>query len=810
MRARRLAHALLALCCACAGRNAGEAATPAAAAAPAPDAATSLAASADYRTPAPPIVALLTASPPPQPLLHARSGHVALLFREGVMQLERLARPRLGLAGFRYDPKSRTSGVEPLVERVEVVDVAAPGSAPREWRPASGALLDDVRFSPDGRTLSALLVAADGPARLALFDVASGSERVLDTPINPAWGDPCSWVGADALLCRVLPADPGPLPREHLAPIEVEHDGGRAPTRTWPNLLDNAYEDALFEHHFGVDVARVGTDGSFARVPAMRGLYADLEPSPDGAFAVAKRLERPFSRLVPASRFPSVIEVWDLKSGERRYASPVAGFGIESGEGGESDEPRRFAWKPGTPTTLGWIEPMSVQGDVAVERWLAVTVPETSKPFELARSEVPIRLFGWTAAGTPFYGTSGDGGARVKIFAIRDGKPQLIWDRTSAESYGNAGHALRVDGNDGPVLEQDGRIFLAGDGNDGHGGPQPFLDAFELKSRKSQRLFESEPGVFEQVIGVLDPQGPVLVTSRETETQPPNLFLLRGAERTALRPYASPYPQLAGVTRRVLEYRRKDGIALSATLYLPAGRREGERLPTLVWIYPYEFADREHAEMLDVRSVQFHKVKGPSPLAALLAGYAVLLNPTVPILYEQGAVNDDYLGQLVASTDAAVDYLVKQGIADPARIAVGGRSYGAFSTANLMIHSQRFATGIAMSGAYNRTLTPFGFQHEKRSFWQASELYARISPFYFADRVRGPLLLVHGGADENAGTPPLQTRRFFHALAGEGKPVRYVELPYEGHHYWARESVLHAAAEMIDWLDAKIGPRSHP
>jgi dipeptidyl aminopeptidase/acylaminoacyl peptidase len=797
MRAFIPALFLLAACCACAARNAPESAAAAPAAAPAP------ALGVDYREPSPEVVALLTATPPPEPLLHARSGQVALLYREAVIALERLARPRYGLAGFRFDPRSRTSGVGPLVLRVEVVSAAAPGGAPREWRPQGGALLEHVSFSPDGKTLSALAVG-DGPARLALFDVASGVERVLDAPVNPAWGDPCSWVAPDALLCRMVPEGLGPAPRELLAPVEVEHSGGRAPTRTWPNLLDNAHEDALFEHYFAVEVARVGTDGRVERVPGMRGLFSGLAPSPDGAFAVATRLERPFSRLVPARRFPSVVEVWDLAQGERRYASPVAGFGVESDEA-EQGEPRRFAWRPGQPTTLGWIEPVGRQDGVPQQRWMSLSTPLPSQPVELARSEGAIRNFGWTVAGTPYYSSSPDGGASIRVYVLLDGRPQRIWDSASGERYGDAGRALAVDGAEGPVLEHEGRIFLTGDGDDGRGGPRPFLDAFDLRSRKTERLFQAEPRVFERVLGVLDPALPALLTSRETESEPPNLYLLRGAERIALRPYASPYPQLANATRRVLEYRRADGVALSATLYLPPGRREGERLPVLVWIYPYEFSDLAQAERLDVRSFRFHRVKGPSPLAALLAGYAVLLNPTLPILYERGAVNDDYLGQLVSSADAAVEVLVAQGIADPARIAVGGRSYGAFSTANLLIHSRRFATGIAMSGAYNRTLTPFGFQRERRTFWQETELYTSISPFFLANRVAKPLLLVHGGADENAGTPPLQTRRFFHALAGEGKPVRYVELPQEGHHYWARESVLHAAHELIAWLDRTIG-----
>jgi dipeptidyl aminopeptidase/acylaminoacyl peptidase len=312
------------------------------------------------------------------------------------------------------------------------------------------------------------------------------------------------------------------------------------------------------------------------------------------------------------------------------------------------------------------------------------------------------------------------------------------------------------------------------------------------------------------VLGVLDPVSPSFITSHETETQSPNLFLHQGQTKTRITQVPDPYPQLAGASRQVVSYQRADGVELTGTLYLPANHRKGQPLPTLVWIYPTEFADQDQAEQMDLRFFRFHKVKGPSPLAAVVAGYAVLLNPTVPILDEATGVRGDYIPQLVASVDAALDYLIESGVSEPGRFAVAGRSYGAFSSANLLVHSDRFATAIPMSGAYNRTLTPFGFQHERRSFWEATDLYTSISPFFHVNQINEPILIMHGGSDENPGTIPFQARRFFHALIGEGATARYVELPYEGHHYWARENVLLATAEMLDWLDRTIGSGWNP
>ena len=759
---------------------------------------------AGYRAPSDAIVRLLTAGPPPEPILHAASGRVALLYREAVIDLERVARPRLGLAGYRYDPQSRVSGVAPLVERVELIPIAeAAEAAPVVWRPQRGVRLDHVRFSPDGRMLSALAVGS-GPARLVLFDVEAAAERTLSVPLNPAWGEPCHWFAGGALVCRVLPEPWPEPPRVGPQPRIIEHFGGPSPMRTFSNLLESVQEEALFEHYFSVALARVEPDGRITRLPVTPGLISSVSPSPDGLLALLTRIERPFSHLVPARQFPRRIELWDLDAGERLYASGAAGFAVEPDQG-DREDPRRGAWQPGSSRTLGWIQRIREQGEFREDRWLTLEPPFRAEPRELVRSQAAILRFGWSTAGTPWFVTALEEGKGVRVQVVASDGPHEVWSGATGEQYGSPGRALRVDGGDGPVLEADGRIFLASDGR-GPDGPQPYLDVFDLHSRQSQRIFSAEPGVFEVVLGVIDAKPePVLLTSRETESEPPLLHVLRGAERRALRAPANPYPDLEHVSRKLVRYQRADGVALSGSLYLPAGWNGDAPLPTLVWIYPYEFTDQEQAEQIDVRAFRFHRVKGPSPLAALLAGYAVLLNPTVPILYEGSRVNDDYLPQLVASVEAALDHLSAIGVPEPGRIAVGGRSYGAFSAANLLVHSRRFATAIAMSGAYNRTFTPFGFQHEKRSFWQVTELYTKISPFFHADQIEVPLLLVHGGADENAGTPPLQARRFAHALIGEGVRVRYVELPDEGHHYWARESVLHAAAELIDWLDRTLG-----
>lgn len=750
--------------------------------------------SGGYREPGPAVVRLLTAARPPEPLLHGSSRQLALLHRQTHVAIAQLARPFLGLAGYRFDPVSRLSGAGPRIARIEILDLAAGAGAPIEWRPDGGALLEDVRFSPNGRHLSALAVGA-GPARLVLFDRVTRRERTLPVPVNPAWGSPCDWLADDALLCRLLPEGPPPIPSDRPVPEIVEHWGGPAPGRTYSNLLDSTHEEALFEHYFAVELGTVGLDGSLRRIPGLRGLLSTVEPSPNGELAVVTRIERPFSRLVPARRFPRSLEVWDLKRAARIRAHPVP----------ETEGIRQLVWKPGRAATLGWVERTATDEGDAVDRWRVLAAPFSGEPLEIARSPTAIASFGWTSEGTPWFVTRSRSrrGTQVRIHVVMEDGVREIWSGSTEDRYGNPGRALRMHGDRGAVIERDGRVFLASDGL-GPAGPQPYLDALDLRTLESERLFVAREGEYEPVLGVLDAAPPWFITSRETERDPPAFFTLRGEERTLLRSIPDPYPDLARCERRVVAYKREDGVELGATLYLPARAAAGP-LPTLVWIYPREFSDPEYAEQVDARRYRFHEVRGPSPLAVLLEGYALLLSPTMPIIGEAGRANDEYLSQLVANAEAAVRYLVSEGIADPDRIAIGGRSYGAFSSANLLAHTQLFRTGIALSGAYNRTLTPFGFQSEKRSFWKATDLYTRISPFFYADSIEEPLLLIHGGADPNAGTPPLQARRFFHALVGNGVPVRYVELPHEGHEYWARESVLHIAAELIDWLGRTLG-----
>ena len=754
----------------------------------------------EYRVPEnPDVVRLLTAGQSPEAEFNAKSGRIAFYHREHLVPVERISQPHLGLAGYSLDPDIRSSGYDSRVSRVEVLD-ARSGVMLATWMPDGEPALDDVDISPDGRFLSAVSFR-NGKPELMLFDIASGREQLLPVAVNPAFEAPCDWLDAKRLLCRVIPDEAATAPAPYASPNVMEHPGGKAPTRTYSNLLDNAWEEDLFDYYFSSTLALVDVDGKVRRLEGTTGLLARVQPSPDGKYALVVRLQRPYSHLLKANNFPREIELWNLELGDRvdapallqqRGITPTDGFGLPV-----------FAWQPDTGA-LGWTESREGGGD----RWVALDPPYTGASREVASSKGEIENFGWTDQGTPYFSQLSDRGTEVGVYVVaRDQTPELVWEGAVKDVYGNPGSPIRINGNSGPVLEYKRHIFLTSDGLSAE-GPVPYIESLNLDTLEVTRLATAPDGNYERVVGIVDPETRTFLTVRESETDPPQLFSVTEGKHTPVGGLYNPFPELYGVERRNVTYTRKDGVQLNGMLYLPRDRDPSKPLPTLVWIYPAEFSDEEYAEQMDSRRFRFHQIKEASPIAAVLDGYALLLNPTVPIIGEGEASNDTYQEQLASSMEAAIDYLVENGISDPKRMAVAGRSYGAFSTANLLAHTDLFQTGIAISGAYNRTLTPFGFQHEKRSLWDAASFYTRMSPFYFADQINEPFLIMHGGADNNPATPTLQAKRMFHALVGNGAHVRYVELPFEQHHYRSRENVLHTSAEMLDWLDQTIGPKS--
>ena len=608
-------------------------------------------------------------------------------------------------------------------------------------------------------------------------------------------------------------------PTTPVGPVIQESEGKAAPNPTYQDLLQSADDEALFQHYFTSQLALVALDGP-SRPVGKPALYVEAEVSPDGGHVLAVTLRPPFSYLVPWSRFPRQVQVWDIDGTPLRTLAVVPlQEQVKNAVDAVPVGPRDLHWRSDAPATLVWTEAMD-GGDPDApapkrDRLRALSVPFVGEPQSLVELDWRVADVIWARANLALIGERWWKTRRTRTWAIDPsgkGQARALFDRSSEDRYGDPGSFVTVENAQGqPVLRmtKDGRAaFLMGDGASAE-GDRPFVDQFDVGTGKATRLFRSAAPFYEEPLALLDTEGRRLVTSRESATEPPNVFVRDlPADKAPVRltDFPDPAPQLAGVKPELLKYKRADGVELSATLYLPPGydKTQGP-MPFLFWAYPQEFKSSAAASQVSGSPYTFARPSGASHLFLLTQGYAILDDPKMPIVGEgDKEPNDTYVEQLVESAQAAVDKVVEMGLGDRGRIAIGGHSYGAFMAANLLAHSDLFRAGIARSGAYNRSLTPFGFQAEERTFWKAPETYMRVSPFAQADKIQAPLLLIHGMADDNTGTFPMQSERFYTALKGNGARVRLVMLPAEAHGYRARESVGHTLAEMVTWLDTWV------
>jgi dipeptidyl aminopeptidase/acylaminoacyl peptidase len=771
-----------------------------------------------YLEPPQAIVDILDA-PPILPAVVSPTGDtIAILSRRSMPALSELAQPMLRLAGYRINPRTNgphtTAGLSRITVRHISDGTEHAFDAPRETS------LGPPTFSPDGSRLLFLLTRYNGIEAWTM-EVSTGQARPLsDTSINAAWGNPCNWLDDNAtVMCRFKASARGaPPPAPDIAgqPNVQAHGGGAAPIRTYQDLLTNAHDEALFEYFFTTQVGTIELATGSRTAIGQPGLYAQVSASPSGDYILMAEVERPFSWLVTAGRFPKDVTIRN-RSGE--VVAQVARLPLADAVpiGGVPTGPRAYRWNLTEPHTLTWVEAQD-GGDprrtvAHRDRVLAHAAPFTAEPYELARTEFRFGDLTWTESGTALL-TERDRPTRwTRTWLLApDRDPQRLWDRSSEDRYADGGRPLTTPRPGGRVITQTGNfIYLTGTGASPD-GDRPFLDQLDLTTLKTERLFHSPDDAYESVVAPLSVDATSILTRRESRTQPPNYYVreLTNGDLTAVTEFEDPAPQLTGISKQRVTYARADGVQLSGTLYLPPDHQEGQRVPLIMWAYPREFIDPALAGQISGSDNRFTVIRGASHLLLLTQGYAVFDGPSMPVIGSGDTANDTYIEQLVANAKAAVGAVVGMGVTDRDTIGVGGHSYGAFMTANLLAHSDLFQMGIARSGAYNRSLTPFGFQNERRTFWEATDIYAAMSPFFHADKINEPILLTHGEADNNSGTFPIQSARMYMALKGHGATVRYVTLPHESHGYAARESVLHTVAEMLNWANAYLKPAQSP
>jgi dipeptidyl aminopeptidase/acylaminoacyl peptidase len=767
-----------------------------------------------YKTPPQAIVDILDAPPLPAASLSPDRRWLLLMEQPSMPSIADLSRPMLRLAGVRIDPGTNGPARPQRITGL-VVKAVADGAERRIAVPA-GSVIGAVQWSPDGRRV-AFTNTRDTGLELWMADVATATARALTGPtLNGAAFAPCEWMpDGSRLLCRFVPEGrgaPPPPPTVPAGPTIQETSGRAAPVRTYQDLLENAHDEALFDYYFTSQLGYVDAATGAVMTVGAPALYDAAEPSPNGEYLFVVRTVRPYSYLVPGNDFPKIVEVWTAAGRPVRELARIP-LAETTPVGGVRTGPRSVNWRSTAPATLVWAEALD-GGDTRRpaelrDQVVALSAPFTGEPVVLARTRDRYASLRWGEGGIALLTETNRMRRWMRTWLLdteRPGaEPRRVWDRSSEDRYGDPGAPVMRATPGGPVMLQSGEyVYLAGGGATPQ-GDRPFLDRMSLRTLHTERLWRADSTYFEIPVALLDDQASRLITRRESRTEPPNYFVreVRSGRLRVLTRFADPAPQLAGVTKQLVTYRREDGVQLSGTLYLPAGHRPGTRLPVIMWAYPIEFASADAASQVVATTNRFTFYRGASHLLLLTQGYAVFDDPKMPILGGDTA-NNHYLEQLAMSARAAVRAVVDLGVADPDRIGVGGHSYGAFMTANLLAHTDLFRAGVARSGAYNRTLTPFGFQSEQRTFWQAPEVYLRMSPFVHADSINEPLLMTHGEADNNSGTFPINSERLYHAVKGLGGTARLVMLPHESHGYAARESVLHVLAEMVEWFDRHV------
>jgi dipeptidyl aminopeptidase/acylaminoacyl peptidase len=773
-----------------------------------------------YRKPPRPVTDILDAPAPPAVSVSPTRDTIALVQTDRYPPIADLAEPMLRLAGLRINPK--TNGPARATRVTGLSFLSPAGGDPKPVRLPEGGKVSFPIWSPDGKQIAVTHTTADGIELYAGY-VANGTVTKVgsnEMRLNAAIGDPVQWLNQNELLVQIVPPGRGKAPDAPPAPAgpTVQESAGKAaPVRTFQDLLRDAHDEALFDHHATSQLAIVRQEFS-AGGPIVKlgepGVFLGADPSPDGKYLLVTRVKRPYSYLYPVSSFPRAVEVWD-RSG--KVVHTVADLPLQDKVPieGVPTGPRSVRWVPNKPATLAWVEARD-DGDPKKkvphrDEMFTLDSPFNGGPKSAGKTEHRFAGLSFFEAGDKVLLADYDRDRRWQRTFLADlsnpeAERKVVFDRSIQDRYNDPGTPLSKTLPSGHRVlrtSPDGKLFLSAEGATPK-GDFPFLDLFDPKTGKTERVFQCKDGTYESVAAVLDEAGKKLLVRRESPADPANYFLRDGEGEKPLTKFPDPYPELRKVKKELVTTKRPDGVTISFTLYLPPDYKAGERLPTVFWAYPVEFTAADTAGQVTGSPNRFVTLAGYTHLFLLTQGYAVMDNVSMPVVGPAETANDTYVEQIVASAKAAIDKAVEMGAVDRDRIGVGGHSYGAFMTANLLAHSDLFRAGVARSGAYNRTLTPFGFQRERRTFWEAPGVYAQMSPFNHADKIKEPLLLIHGAADSNPGTFPVQSERMYAAVRGTGGTVRFVLLPHEDHGYAARESVEHVLAETIDWFDRYV------
>ena len=776
---------------------------------------------AGYTMPPKDIADMLLAKPTPSVRVDDKGIWMLFMQSDSYPSVEELARPELKIAGLRINPANFAPSRQNFINELSLRNIQT-GKDYKITGLPSPLYAGSVSFSPDDKKI-AFTNTTPKQVDLYVIDVATQKAmKVNKAALNVISGG-FQWYDATTLLYRTIikPAAAAPIrPAVPTGPTVQENYGKASPRPTYQDLIKNPYDEKLYEFYATTQLVK-NTNGAETKIGSPA-IYANTNISPDKKYMIVRTLKKPFSYTVPANGFPSTYVITDMNGKTVKHLADIPSS--ETAPAGNDNVmmvPRSFDWRDDQAATVIWCMPLDsgmIKKNIDFhDAVYALPAPFNTEAKQLFKTQMRYQGVAWGNATFAMVneGLRGKQKTQVSQYNPSTGEINLLMERNVTDAYANPGSPVTEQNQwkrDVVKLIDNGtKLLMNNTTGSSPKGDLPFLATFDLATKKTDIIWRSNEGFYESIVKVLDADKLELLTRKESESVVPNYWIKNLKTKIADRQitqFTNPYPQMEGVTKEKIKYKRADGVDLTGDLYLPKGYnkdRDG-KLPVFIWAYPREFNSAADAAQVRGSEHRFTLVNGGSPIFYVTQGYAVFNNAEMPIVAagKDKKPNDDFIEQLTMNAEAAVNTLDSIGVGDKNRMSVGGHSYGAFMTANLLAHTKLFKAGIARSGAYNRTLTPFGFQNEDRTYWQAPDLYNEMSPFSNADKIKTPILLVHGEMDNNTGTYPIQSERMFNAIKGNGGTVKYLSLPYEAHGYQGRENLLHLLNEQFQWLEKYV------
>jgi len=772
-----------------------------------------------------------------------------VLERDGMPTLKAMGKDHLNLGGFQVDTAANRA--RELTTRsakgIRIVELETKKSVQVPLRP--DARVTDIAWSKDSKKFAFLAHFLD---RTEIW-IASASDgkchQVTPWPVLATMVTTLSWTTDDNLITVLIPKGrPAAVEKPDVAttPKVKVSDGKATSIRTYPSLLQNPYEAQLVEFYATGQLAKVDVAKGSVKTIGKPAMIRSVNPSPDGRNFIVTVMEKPFSYIYPVSNFPQRESIWDDAGAEKAF---IQRRGMQTGEGGGpggrgasgANAKRSIEWRPdGEGLSYLQVEPANIIPDASgggggedsdeqtrrgtggggqrgqrgagaagqgpqrpdqVFQWLP---PFSAKDAKLVyTSPTRINSVRYSADMKTLF-LDQTFGTRNRISTVNlDADKKL----TTLLETGPDDDAVDLSMTAGPKTGTVVRISGDGKSEDPQKeAPRPFIDRIDLATGKRENAFESKADVFEQPT-ILDNDLKSLLVVRQTPKMVPNTYLVSpgGSTETKLTDNVDYVSDLTQAHRETIVVTRQDGFKFEVKVTLPRYFTYGVKPPAFFWFYPSEFVDQAAYDKgkRNFNKNLFSQVGGANKAILTRLGY-VLVEPDCPIVGPADRKNDEYVPQLRNNLAAVIDELDRRGWADRRRLGIGGHSYGAFSTANALVNTPFFKAGIAGDGNFNRSLTPFGFQTDDRQLWDGRGFYLEMSPFLYAERMTGALLMYHGMEDQNVGTDPINSERMFDALEALGKTAALYKYPYEDHGQVAQETILDQWARFVAWLDKYV------